>query len=129
MSEQYISIRESYYQARLTLEIARLLQTRNPDALKAASPDAYKHYERMHELYRQLDDMGYEETPTELYEQWLSHIKDRKESEAPASTISGLTGDEGFALSIKTYLKTYKLPVPSFNIYHVLTKSYKPFGR
>jgi hypothetical protein len=40
------------YQTRLALTIAGLLNAKNPDILKEKSPKAYKHFERMHELYR-----------------------------------------------------------------------------
>jgi RHS repeat-associated protein len=42
---------------------------------------------------------------------------------------SGLDGDEGFSNSVTTYLKKYGLNVPTFNIYHVPTKKYIPFGK
>jgi len=74
------------YETRLTLVLANLLRTSNPEALKDISPEAYKHYERMHELYRQIDDLGYEELPADLYARWLEHIeKEKSKSEKEKS--------------------------------------------
>lgn len=72
---------KSNYQTRLTLEIARLLEARNPNILKEKSPEAYRHFEKMHELYQQLDNTGYEDTPTEVYERWHNHVLTEREKE------------------------------------------------
>lgn len=74
-------ILEADYQTKLTLRIAELLNTPNPEALKQVSPEGYGHYERMHELYRMIDQTGYEETPPEIYQAWLNHIEKEKEKE------------------------------------------------
>lgn len=67
------------YETRLTLILANLLQASNPEALKAKSPEAYKHFEAMHDLYKQIDDLGYEELQEGVYAQWLRHIAKLKE--------------------------------------------------
>jgi hypothetical protein len=67
------------YQTRLTLVLADLLNAPNPEILKQKSPEAYTHYEKMHELYKQIDDLGFEELPDELYARWLEHIAKEKE--------------------------------------------------
>lgn len=59
------------YQTQFTLALAHLLDVKNPETLKAKSPEAYKHYEKMHDLYRQIDETGYEELRIELYERRL----------------------------------------------------------
>ncbi|WP_291587955.1 hypothetical protein [Bacteroides sp.] len=74
-------ILEADYETRLTLEIAHLLNAHNPDILKNISPDAYKHYERMQELYKEIDSSGYEDMPVEIYERWLKHVAREKEKE------------------------------------------------
>jgi hypothetical protein len=73
---------KSAYETRLTMLLANLLQAPNPEILKIKSPEAYKHYEKMQSLYKQIDDLGYEELPESTYAQWLEHIeKLKKESE------------------------------------------------
>lgn len=72
-------ILEADYETRLTLEIAHLLNAHNPDILKSISPDAYRHYERMQELYKEIDGSGYEDMPVEIYERWLKHVAREKE--------------------------------------------------
>ena len=76
---------ESNYQTRLTLEIARLIGAHNPEELKKASPDAYKHYQHMIRLYKELDDSGYEEMPKEIYERWLRYVSRLKADELKES--------------------------------------------
>lgn len=72
-------IMKAAYETRLTLTIAQLLEAQNPDMLRDKSPEAYKHFERMQELYGQIDDLGYEELPPELYASWLDYIAKQKE--------------------------------------------------
>ena len=72
---------EADYQTVLTMEIAHLLNAYTPDVLKEISPDAYLHYVRMHQLYKEIDDCGYEEMPVELYQNWLKYVTDLKEKE------------------------------------------------
>lgn len=87
LSERYAphnidaKIIEADYQTALTMEIARLLNARTPELLKEISPDAYQHYVRMHRLYKEIDDSGYEEMPVEIYQNWLKHVADLKEKE------------------------------------------------
>lgn len=75
-------IMEANYETRLTLEIARLLNIRSPEVLKTVFPKAYKHHERMHELYKEIDDSGYEDMPKEIYERWLRHVDKLKKEDA-----------------------------------------------
>lgn len=70
---------KSAYQTRLTLTLAYLLQSKNPDRMKELSPEAYKHYELMQAQYKEIDDMGYEELPVAVYALWLDHIAREKE--------------------------------------------------
>lgn len=69
------------YETRLTLTLANLLNAPKPDDMKAKSPEAYKHYEAMQALYKQVDDLGYEELPDRVYADWLKHI-DREKAKA-----------------------------------------------
>lgn len=69
------------YQTRLTLTLAYLLRAKNPEEMKEKSPEAYKQYERMLALYKQIDDVGYEELPDNVYSQWLEHVENLKVKE------------------------------------------------
>lgn len=70
---------EAEYYTRLTLTIAGLLNAKNPEILQTKSPEAYKYYEKMLDLYQQIDNTGYEELPVPLYEKWLEYIANEKE--------------------------------------------------
>lgn len=72
---------EGAYESRLTLEIARLLKASDPGTLKHLSPEAYKHYEQMHEIYDKIEKLGYEEMPDDVYRRWLEHVEREKEKE------------------------------------------------
>lgn len=73
------------YQTKLTLTIARLLKAHKPQMLKNHSLEAYKHYEEMHKIYREIDSMGYEEMPVEIYRKWMEHVIHEKEKEGKKS--------------------------------------------
>ncbi|MDR1554293.1 MAG: hypothetical protein LBS69_12665 [Prevotellaceae bacterium] len=81
---QYLSnnlnalIPKAHYQTQLVLTIADLLDAQNPEILKKKSSKAYMHYEKMQKLYKQIDDLGYEEFPDELYTKWLDYIAKQK---------------------------------------------------
>lgn len=66
------------YETQLTLTLAHLLQAPKPDIMKEMSPEAYTHFEQMQALYKQMDDLGYEELPNDLYARWLDHIAKEK---------------------------------------------------
>lgn len=73
---------ESAYQTRITLVLAKLLNAPNPDVLKKISPEAYQHFELMQAQYKEIDDLGYEDLPDDLYARWLEHIaKEKAKSE------------------------------------------------
>ena len=74
-------ILEANYETRLTMEVARLLNIPTPQAMREMCPEAYKHYEHMQEIYRKIDDTGYENIPPEVYDRWLKHIEQEKENE------------------------------------------------
>jgi len=84
-AEQYLDNKlnplefKAEYQTRLTLTLAHLLKAPNPEILKQRSPEAYKHYEMMNELNRQIDDLGYEDLPDNIYAKWLNYIAKQKE--------------------------------------------------
>ena len=85
MAEQYLDNKlnplklKATYETRLTLTLANLLGVKNPETLKQRSPEAYKHYEKMNELYRQIDDLGYEDIPDNIYAKWLDYVAKQKE--------------------------------------------------
>ena len=66
------------YEESLTLTLAHLLDAKKPEIMKEKSPEAYKHYEKMQELYKQIDDKGYEELPDGVYARWLDYIGKQK---------------------------------------------------
>lgn len=68
----------SAYQTKLTLTLAQLLHARNPEIMKQKDPQAYKHYELMVAQYKEIDNMGYEETPVAVYSLWLDYIAQEK---------------------------------------------------
>jgi hypothetical protein len=42
-------------------------------------PLAYNQYIKMHEIYRQIDQLGYESMPEEAYKEWLKSFESQKE--------------------------------------------------
>lgn len=80
-------IMKAFYEERLTLTLAKLLQTPKPEMMQQKSPEAYKHYENMHELYNQIDNLGFEELPDGIYARWLEHINRLKNKEDKRETI------------------------------------------
>lgn len=86
-SAQYLSnkldplIMKAAYEERLTLTLAKLLDAKKPEIMQEKSPESYKHYEKMQSLYKQIDDLGYEELPAGIYERWLKHVNDLKTKE------------------------------------------------
>jgi hypothetical protein len=78
---------KSFYETELTLALARLLQAPNPETLKEKSPEAYEHFEMMQNLYKQIDDLGYEELPASLYVRWLEHIEREKSKSEKEKSI------------------------------------------
>jgi hypothetical protein len=78
---------KAIYQESLTLYLAELLDAKTPEIMKQKSPEAYKHYEKMHELYKQIDKLGYEKFPDELYAVWLDYIAKQKEKSEQQKTF------------------------------------------
>jgi len=74
-------IMKAFYEERLTMTLANLLQAPKPEMMHQKSPEAYKHYEKTQVLYNQIDNLGYEETPDAIYATWLQHINDLKAKE------------------------------------------------
>lgn len=70
------------YETRLTLTLAKLLDAPKPEIMQQRSPEAYQHYLRLQELNQQINNLGYEQLPTGIYERWLEHIKKLKVFEA-----------------------------------------------
>lgn len=71
-------ILEADYEMRLTLELAKLTNSLTSQDMKYNYPEAYIHYEKLHELYRMIDSTGYEETPPEVYQRWINYINKLK---------------------------------------------------
>ena len=53
----------------------------NSETLKKISPEAYKHYEHMHKLYKEIDNSGYEDMPKEIHARRLRHVEKLKKEE------------------------------------------------
>jgi hypothetical protein len=90
---QYLSnhvnalILKDFYEERLTMTLAYLLDAKKPEIMKEKSPEAYKHYEKMQELNKQIDDLGYEDLPASVYATWLSYIAKQKEKSEKQKSI------------------------------------------
>lgn len=74
-------IMKAFYEERLTMTLAKLLQAPKPEMMQQKSPEAYKHYENTQALYNQIDNLGYESTPDAIYATWLQHINGLKAKE------------------------------------------------
>ena len=72
---------KSIYETHLTLTLANLLEAPNPQMMKEKSLESYKHYEAMQSLYEQIDNLGYEEIPADIYTTWLKHVEKLKMEE------------------------------------------------
>ncbi len=92
-SSQYLSnkldplIMKAFYETRLTMLLAKLLEAPNPETMKQKSPESYKHYENMQALYNRIDNLGYEELSAGIYARWLEHINKLKAQEDKRETI------------------------------------------
>jgi len=75
------------YEEQLTLHLAQLLDAKNPDILRQKSPKAYKRYENMQALYKQIDNLGYEPLPDEIYAKWLEYVAKQKEKAEKMNTL------------------------------------------
>jgi hypothetical protein len=84
-------IQKAFYEERLTATLAKLLQAPKPEIMQQKSPEAYKHYEKTQELYNQIDNLGYEETPAAIYATWLEHINDLKAKENKRKSLMKLS--------------------------------------
>jgi hypothetical protein len=82
-----VVLNSAAYETNLTMTLAHLLDAKKPEVLKQKSPEAYKHYEKMHALYKQIDDMGYEELPEGVYAIWLEHINKLKDKESKQKSL------------------------------------------
>ncbi|MDR1199303.1 MAG: hypothetical protein LBK94_09910 [Prevotellaceae bacterium] len=69
---------KAIYQESLTLYLAELMEAKTPEIMQQKSPEAYNHYIKMQKLYRQIDDLGYEQFPDELYMTWLNYVAQQK---------------------------------------------------
>jgi hypothetical protein len=68
---------ESNWQTQTTMYIAR--QKGNPPAKEFVNdPKAKIEFEKMHKVYSQIDDLGYEFMPEEIYLKWLKGLEEAK---------------------------------------------------
>ncbi len=74
-------ILKAFYEERLTLTLAKLLDAQKPEMMQQKSPESYKHYVNMQELYNQIDNLGFEKLPDGIYARWLEHINNLKAKE------------------------------------------------
>ena len=58
-----------------------------PEVMQQKSPESYKHFLKLQELNQQIDNLGYEELPTGIYERWLQHVNKLKTREYKQKTI------------------------------------------
>ena len=73
---------QSEYETRLIMTLAYLYDAENIDILLEKCPEVAKHFEKQQMMYQQIDDLGFEELPVDLYEIWLQHVsKLREESD------------------------------------------------
>jgi len=77
---------KSEYETRLIRALGYLYGAENTDILLERCPESAKHFEKREMLYKQIDDLGYEDLPAELYARWLEHIaKEKAKSEKEKS--------------------------------------------
>jgi len=81
-----LALRADYY-TRLTLTLGHLLEAPKPDDMKRKSPEAYRYFILMQSLYKQIDDMGFEPLPEEIYAGWLKYIAKEKEKSEKLPSI------------------------------------------
>ena len=92
-AKQYLSndldaiMLKAAYEESLTMTLAHLLDAKKPEIMKEKSPEAYKHYEQMQALYKQIDNLGYEELPSEIYARWLDYLGKQKAKTGNQKTI------------------------------------------
>jgi hypothetical protein len=67
------------YNKHLVLALAHILEAKNEDILLQKLPEALGYIEEMGKVVKQIDDLGYEDTPPELYAIWLDYIAKQKE--------------------------------------------------
>lgn len=84
---------EADYENKLVFSLIKLLRIEGMDQMKEYYPEVYRHYARLQELNRKIEESGYEELPPEVYQQWLDHIQKLKEEEQrhPQSPIRKIT--------------------------------------
>ncbi|MDR2036490.1 MAG: hypothetical protein LBQ60_01055 [Bacteroidales bacterium] len=70
-------IQANYHTARAMYVIERT-GVLSPDKLPEC-PQAYRMYQTMHQSYKALDDLGYEEMPQGVYQAWLNRVNEEKE--------------------------------------------------
>lgn len=79
LSKQHMSVAidalklQADYETKLTLELARLTNSRTPQQLKRRSPHSYIRYLNMMKYYREIDSIGYEEVRPEVYQRYVEY--------------------------------------------------------
>jgi len=75
------------YERGLILALAHLSGAKDMDMLIEKLPEANKHLEELSKINKQIDDSGYEDTPMEVYVEWLAHLAKQKEKAEQNKTI------------------------------------------
>ena len=76
-SVEALKMRASYYQ-NLLIQAAKLLNKPNLQSFGDLQPLANKILNQLERYYKEIDDLGYEETPDVIYENWLQYIEKQK---------------------------------------------------
>ncbi|MDR1113020.1 MAG: hypothetical protein LBL18_04590 [Bacteroidales bacterium] len=72
-----LKMRASYFQ-NLLIHTARLLNKPDLQSFGNLQPLADKTLEQLEACYREIDDLGYEEIPDVIYENWLQYVEKQK---------------------------------------------------
>ena len=72
-----LQMRASYYQKQL-IQAAKLLNKPDLQSFGELQPLAYNILDKLKVYYKEIDDLGYEELPDEIYEKWLEYIEKQK---------------------------------------------------
>ena len=75
------------YEKQLILALAYLLGAKDIDILIQRLPEVNSHIEELSKISKQIDDLGYEDVPPELYAIWIDYITKQKEKAAQNKTF------------------------------------------
>jgi hypothetical protein len=72
-----LQMRASYYEKQL-IQAAKLLNKPDFQSFGELQPFANNIRDRLEVYYKEIDDLGYEELPNEIYEKWLEYVEKQK---------------------------------------------------